>query len=192
MKIEPKVKKDTLIKKEAQYFIPRNQVPNGYVVLTIKEHTLIPSAGIDESNGNGYYVLWPKDVNKLLKEIHAYITKKHHVKKLAVISTDSHTIPLRYGVLGISTGFYGLEPLYDYRGKRDIFGRKLKFTKSNIVDTLSAMGVLLMGEGNEKVPIVIVRGADFVRFTRKNTYRRLVVSKEKDLYSPLLKVFQKK
>ncbi len=46
------------------------------------------------------------------------------------VHPDSHIIPLRHGTLGISIGFYGMEPLYDYRGKPDIFGRLLVFSGS--------------------------------------------------------------
>ncbi len=111
---------------------------------------------------------------------------------MAVIITDSHTAPLRFGVTGISTGFYGLEPAYDYRGTKDIFGRKLKFTKTNIVDALAAMAVLLMGEGHEKIPMIILRDAKFIKFTNRKTYGKLVMAPEKDIYSPLYKAFRRK
>ena len=166
-------------------------VPKGYMILTLKDNTLIPASGIDESNANGYYILWPREVNKQAKEICEYLRKKFSVKKLAVVVTDSHTIPLRRGVMGISIGFYGLNPLKDYRGKPDIFGRELKFTTSNIVDTLAAMSVLLMGEANEQTPMLIVRGADFVEFTDKEN-PDFLISIEEDLYAPLLKVFEEK
>jgi len=183
--------KHQLIKTEADYSLPLNKVNGSDIVLTIKDHTLIPSAGIDESNANGYLILWPKNINRLCKEIAQYLKKKHHIKKLAVVATDSHTTPLRWGVTGISIGFFGLEPTFDYRGKKDIYGRKLKYTKANIVDALSAMAVLLMGEGNEKIPMVILRGAKIVKFTTKDTYRKFVIDPKKDLYYPLLKVFKK-
>ena len=32
-----------------------------HMTLTIKQGMLIPTAGIDESNGDGYYILWPRD-----------------------------------------------------------------------------------------------------------------------------------
>lgn len=190
VKIKPAVKKDELIKKEADAYISRRRVPLRAVILTLKQHTLIPSAGIDESNGNGYYILWPRKVNSLLKEIHRYLRRKHHLKRLALIATDSHTIPLRYGVIGISIGFYGLEPLFDYRGKEDIFGKKLIMTRSNIVDALAAMSVLLMGEAKERRPIFIIRGAKFITFTKKDTWRDLIIPQQIDLYAPLLKAFR--
>lgn len=192
VKIGPGVKKDDLIKREAEGFISRRRVPGAAAVLTLKQHTLIPSAGIDESNGNGYYILWPRRVNALLKEIHRYLIRKHKIKRLALIATDSHTIPLRYGVMGISIGFYGLRPLRDHRGRKDIFKRRLTMTQSNVVDTLAAMSVLLMSEGNERRPVLIIRGANFIRFTRQNTWQKLIVPKEIDLYAPLLASFSKK
>lgn len=191
VKIGPKINKDKLIIHEADRYIPRSKSPGNFL-LTIKDYTLIPSAGIDESNANGHYILWPKNTVKLLKEICQYLKKRHKIKKLAIIATDSHTTPLRWGVTGISTGFFGMKPLYDYRGKKDIFGRKLKFTKTNIVDALSATAVLLMGEGSEQTPIIIARGLDFIKFTNKDRYKDIVVDPEEDIYSPLLKVFRRK
>lgn len=190
IKISPKIDKDKLIKQEAEKFIPRQKNPGNFL-LTIKNYTLIPSAGIDESNANGHYVLWPKNPSVAAKEICNYLKQKNKLKKLAIIITDSHTAPLRYGVTGISIGFYGMEPLADYKGKKDIFGRKLKFTQANIVDALSAMAVLLMGEGDERTPMIILRGAKFIEFTEKETHRKLVIQIKKDIYSPLFSLFKK-
>lgn len=185
-----KAQRDRLAKQEAEWYIDRKHVPHGFM-LTIKDYTLIASAGIDKSNGNGFFVLWPENTNKLLKEIVAYLKKKHKVRDLAAIATDSHITPLRAGVTGISTGFFGMEPVQDLRGTADIFGRKLKVTRVNIVDGLAAGAVLAMGEGRERTPIVIARGAKMVKFTTKNTYRKLAVSPSIDIYRPLLKPFKK-
>jgi len=179
-----------LIRQEADYTLPHRTVNGSDIILTIKDFTLIPSAGIDESNANGYIILWPKSPNKIARDICLYLKKKYKVKNLAVIITDSHTTPLRWGVSGISIGFFGLEPLYDYRGKKDIFGRELKFTQTNIVDNLSGMAGLLMGEGNERKPIIILRSAKFINFTNKPTHKKLAIEPKKDLYYPLLKIFK--
>nr|AIA18129.1 F420-0:Gamma-glutamyl ligase [uncultured bacterium] len=181
--------KKALIKKEADARI--KSAKDAPFELTIKDYTLIPSAGIDESNGNGYYILWPRNTVALVKEIRARLMKKFKLTRLAVVATDSHTIPLRYGVLGISTGFYGMEPLHDYRGKKDIFGRPLQYTRTNIVDALAVMAVMLMGEGKEKTPIVIGRNIPGVKFTNKPTYKKLVIPTKKDLYYAILKNFKK-
>ena len=185
-----------MIKKEAKPYkplrVPCKGTPQGYMYLTIRNHALVPTSGIDESNANGYYILWPKCVNRLAQELCEYLKKKNNIKKLAVIATDSHTIPLRRGVIGFAIGFYGLYPLKDYRGKKDIFGRELKITQTNIVDALCAGGVLSMGEGREKTPVAIARGVECAKFTAKNTYSQLVIPRGKDLYAPLLRAFDQK
>jgi len=184
--------KDSLIEKEADMFIPRRECPGGYAVLTIKKHTLAVSAGIDESNANGYYILWPKAPEKEAKRICQYLKNKFSLKKLAVVITDSHSMPLRYGTMGVSIGFYGFKPLKDYRGKKDIFNRVLKIKQTNVADTLAVIGVSAMGESSEITPMAIVRGAEFVDFTNKETYRDLFVPLKKDVYYPLLKNFRKR
>ena len=184
--------KDDLIKKEEEIFIPREECPGEHVILTLKENTLIPSAGIDESNANGHYILWPKNSEEEAKKICEYLKEKFSLKKLAVIITDSHTTPLRYGVMGISIGAYGLDPLKDYREEKDIFGREIKMTQINIVDALAVMGVLLMGEGAEQKPLAIIREADFVEFTNEEKYKDLLIPVKEDIYYPLLKNFHKR
>ncbi len=181
--------KDNLIKEEADAYIDRNNVPGKHAVLTIKNNTLIPSAGIDESNANQYYILWPNNPQKEAKKIYQHLKKRFSIKNIGVIITDSRTIPLRYGTIGISIGFYGIKPLKNYIGEKDIFGRKLKMTKSNIVDALAAAGVLVMGEGEEQTPMALIRNANFVKFTNRDNYRELLVPLKKDIYYSLLKNF---
>jgi F420-0:gamma-glutamyl ligase len=183
--------KDELIKKEADVYIPRKECPGEKVILTVKNNTLISNAGIDESNANGHYILWPENPEKEAKKICEYLKNKFSLKELAVIITDSHTMPMRYGVMGISIGFYGLNPLKGYKDGKDIFGRKLKVPQSNIVDVLAVMGVVSMGECDEQTPMAIIRGADFVEFTDEEKYEELLIPIEKDIYYPLLKNFYK-
>ncbi len=56
-----KITKDEIAIREADKYISREDSPNGFILHTIKNNMLVASAGIDESNGNGYYILWPKD-----------------------------------------------------------------------------------------------------------------------------------
>ena len=194
VKIQPRwdsSQKEELIKREADRYAHTHLRSWKDLYLTIKEHTLIANAGIDESNANGYYVLWPRRPAVSAREIRTYLIKKYKLKELAVVVTDSHIVPMRHGTLGISIGFYGMEPLYDYRGKPDIFGRILRHTTKNVVDALTTMAVLIMGEGNERTPLVILRGAQkLVTFTHKNTYRGSFVNPKNDLYAPLWRTFK--
>jgi len=189
VKIGKNIDKRKLVLREADRYV-ENRAQYWDFILTIKDSTLIPSSGIDESNGNGYYILWPKRTNAFLKEIRAYLKKKYKLKNLAVVATDSHAVPLRWGISGISTGFYGLEPLRDKRGARDIFGRKLKYTRINIPDALAAMAVFIMGEAGERTPIIILRGMKGIQFTDKSTWHKVAIPPRKDLYAPILKEFR--
>ncbi len=183
--------KNELIKQEATHYLPYTH-PQGFNVnLTITDNILIAAAGIDASNANNHYILWPKNVDALCRQIRDYLCKKHNIKNLGVISTDSHTTPLRYGVIGITTGLAGVEPLSDVRGKSDLFGRPLEITQINQVDALSSMAVLLMGETNECTPMVLLRGYDKIKFDEKASMENFKIAPEIDLYTPLLSVMTK-
>jgi len=181
--------KDQLIAKEADFYLDRKQIPNEYVMLTIKNNVLLPTAGIDESNANDYYILLPKDPYKTAKEIHDFIQKEYGLKELGVIITDSRCTPLRRGTTGVALSYYGFHPLRDYRKKPDLFGRDYKVSLLNIADSLAATGVLTMGEGSEQTPIAIVEDMDNIEFgnfelSEDSSFN---MDPENDIYAPLLK-----
>ena len=185
------VNKETLIKQESTRFCQSKNRAGFVCCLTVTDNILIPNAGIDESNANGHYILWPKETDKLCREIRTRLCKKNNIKNLGVISTDSHTTPLRWGVTGITTGFAGIKPLKDIRGNQDIFGREIQSVRVNMIDPLSAMAVLLMGEAAEQTPIVILRGYKNIEFCNKAGMEDFTILPEDDIYGPLLEVMKK-
>jgi dihydrofolate synthase / folylpolyglutamate synthase len=178
--------KDELIKKEAELYIDRDKNLPGSVMLTIKDNLLIPTSGIDESNANGYYILWPEKPFEAAKEIYDFIKKEYKLKKFGIIITDSHTTPLRTGIMGIGLSYYGFNPLRDYRGKKDIFGREMKISQTNIVDSLAASAVYVMGEGAEQTPMAIIEEPGDIEFSEKN-FDSLKINLDEDIYSPVIK-----
>lgn len=185
-----KVDKKKLIEQEADCYLPPGK--NKYnITLTIKRNLLIPTAGIDESNGDGYYVLWPKNPQKTANEIREYLKNNYSLRHIGVIITDSKTTPLRRGTTGIAIAHSGFSALNNYIGKPDIFGRLLYVTKANIVDALATTAVLIMGEGNEQTPLAIIEDVPFVKFQDRNPakseLRELQVPIKDDLYASLLK-----
>ena len=184
------VDKDELIKREAEFFLPR-KLSRYKIIFAIKNGILAPSAGIDESNADGYYVLWPRDPQKTANEIRKYLKKKFRLKKVGVIITDSKTTPLRWGTSGVAIAHSGFAALKDYIGTSDVFGRKLKMTKANIMDALAASAVLVMGEGSEQTPLAIMEDMPFVKFQKRDPsaseIRELRISINDDLYAPMLK-----
>jgi dihydrofolate synthase / folylpolyglutamate synthase len=184
-----KVDKEKLIKSESELYLPPN---NKYKIsLSIRDNIFIPSAGIDESNGNGYYILWPKNSQKSAGKIRKYLIKKFNLKHLGVIITDSKTTPLRWGVTGVAVSHSGFSALNDYIGTPDIFGYPLRVTKANVGDALAAASVLVMGEGKEQTPICVIEDLPFVQFQSRNPSKKelkmLAISIEDDLYSTMIK-----
>lgn len=186
------VDKNKLINQEATFHLPY-QHPDGFNInLTITDNILIPAAGIDESNADGHYILWPNNVDALCKEIRAYLCNKNNLKELGVVSTDSHTTPLRWGTTGITTGLSGVEPLEDIRGIKDLFDKEITITQINKIDPITSMAVALMGETNESTPIIILRGYNNIVFNQNASMDGFKISPTKDLYAPLFSVMKKK
>lgn len=180
--------KDALIRGEAEKFLERDMTAQYPIMLTIKHHTLIATAGIDESNANGHYVLWPEHIQETARELWEYVRKIRKVKNLGIIITDSHSLPLRWGVLGVAIGYHGFKPTTDLRGRPDIFGRELTMTRQNIPDALAAFGVYLMGEADECTPLLLIR--DFkVEFSETTEGDVFWVEPKDDMYKEMLAVF---
>jgi coenzyme F420-0:L-glutamate ligase/homotetrameric cytidine deaminase len=127
------------------------------VVLTLREGFLYPNAGIDSSNAPpGHVVLFPADAQKSALEIRERMAKG---RRIAVIIGDSRNHPLRLGCVGVALACVGLEPVEDARGQKDLFGRELKITRKAVADNLVSAAQIVMGEGDEGIPAVIIRDA---------------------------------
>ena len=181
--------KQTLIEQEADQYLPRSSSKYD-VQFAIKNNILTANAGIDESNADNQYILWPKDPQKTANEIREHLVQKFGIKHIGVIITDSKATPLRWGVTGMSLAHSGFNGLKDYIGSKDLFGREFKFEKLNIADSLAASAVLVMGEGSEQTPLAVIEDIPQVEFQERNPteeeLRELKISLEDDLYAPLL------
>lgn len=179
--------KDALIIKEANAVL-KSKCQSG--ILVGIEHAMVnPFAGIDESNANGHYILLPKEPNKFAQKVRKYIIDRFNISKFGVIVVDSSFLPMRSGSVGISIGFAGLEPLRRYVGMQDIFGKELKMSSANIVDSLSALAVMYMGEGSEQTPFVLMQGVEGVEFTDKDKSTELTDLEFGDSFCAFLELF---
>lgn len=190
VKNESEEQRDSLAKKEAEFYLPRQYNQYGFMI-TISHGIMVASAGIDASNGNGYYVLWPKNPQKSANEIRKYLVKKYKLKNIGVIITDSKLTPLRWGVTGVAIAHSGFKALKNYIGTPDIFGRIMRAEKSNVADSLATAAVIEMGEGNEQKPLAIIEDVKFVDFQPRNPTKKelddLKISIGDDVFSSLLK-----
>lgn len=189
IKIESKEQKDELAKQESEFYLPREFNQYGFMI-TINNAVMVASAGIDESNANGYYSLLPKDPQKSANTIREYLSKKHHCKHVGVILTDSKLTPLRTGVTGYSLSHSGFEALINYIDKPDIFGRLMHAEKENVADSLATAATAVTGEGNEQQPIALITDVPFVKFQARNPtneeVHNLKIKMEDDVYASIL------
>lgn len=176
------IDKKTLIRREADHYL--GEIGHG-VSLTIKHGLLLPAAGIDESNSeNGDYILYPQDPYASAEKLRQDLCAKLGLKNLGVIVTDSHTSPLRHGVVGAALSFAGFDPVRNMIGEKDIFGRELKMTKINLADSLATAAVLMMGEAAERCPLAVLHNAP-VSFNTRPQRADLEIPPAEDMYLPL-------
>ena len=175
-KMDEKIAQVTL--QESDYVL--SGVPG--FLLTINDGMIAPNAGIDKSNcPRGKIVLYPKDSFKTANELRKRYLKEYGVK-IGIVISDSRLMPTRIGCTGIAVGVSGFYPVEDERGKRDLYGRKLKVTFKATADSLATIAVFMMGESNESIPVVVIRGANVRRTQRKLSMKDMTVNPKIDIY----------
>ncbi|MFX0121993.1 MAG: coenzyme F420-0:L-glutamate ligase [Candidatus Hodarchaeota archaeon] len=160
-------------------------------LLTIKDNIMIANAGADLSNNpKDHVTLWPKNPSRSANKIRKDLEKRTG-KRLIVLIIDSRTTPLRLGTSGIAIGIAGINPIKDYRTKRDLFGKKLIVTTLAVADALASVAHLVMGEGNEAIPLVIIRNSEIsVDLDLNPDIAKM--PKERCLYMKVLQEYMKK
>lgn len=142
-----------------------NQVLRCVKGIIITEHRLgfvCANAGVDHSNVDPeqtgtWYLLLPENPDESARKIRAYFKSEMDVD-IGVMVIDSHGRAWREGVVGIMIGTSGVPALLDMRGKKDLFGFELRVTQIAAADELAAAASLVMGQADEHIPVVHVRG----------------------------------
>lgn len=173
--------REALIKAESEW-VKKTK----YGSLTLKDNILMWNAGIDASNADGKLVLLPMDSYAIAQTLQKKLKKHYKLKKLGIIVSDSRIMPLRAGVVGVALGYAGFNGLRDYRGKKDIFGKPLQYTQTDVADSLATSATLCMGEGSEKQPLCVIEDAPVV-FSNRVDRREIIVRPKDDMYRPLFK-----
>ena len=133
-------------------------VINPFLLVKTKCGNICINSGIDYSNvGNDEYIYLPKNPDNEAKKIGHYIYKLLN-KKVSVIITDTNGRPFRNGQTGVSIGVYGINPIYSWINKKDLFGYTLRVSEQAIVDEIACAANILMGEGDRGYPIIKLRG----------------------------------
>jgi len=153
----------------------------------IVEHRLgfvMANAGVDRSNvdpaaGVEPVLLLPRDPDASAAALREKLAA-HFGEAPAVIISDSFGRAWRRGTVGIALGAAGLPSLMDLRGQPDLYGRALRVTETGFADEIAAAASLLMGQGNEGMPAVLVRGLSW--FAPALPAAQLIRAADQDLF----------
>jgi len=165
-----------IVKASRQIFIVENK--SGLISI---------NAGIDKSNVKGAdaYALLPLDPDKSARRIRSEIVKLTG-KRVGVVICDTYSRPFRRAQVEFAIGVAGVDPFKDYRGQEDLFGYVLKVKRVAIADEIASAAELAMGQGNEAVPVVIIKNLGRVEWTEETSANDLLISKGEDLFSETL------
>jgi coenzyme F420-0:L-glutamate ligase/coenzyme F420-1:gamma-L-glutamate ligase len=153
----------------------------------IVEHRLgfiLANAGVDRSNIDPHaagepVLLLPQDPDASAADLRARFARAFN-RAPAVIITDSWGRAWRRGSIGVALGAAGMPALMDLRGQSDLFGHTLRVTQTGFADEVACAASLIMGQGNEGRPAVLVRGVAWHgEFSAAAT---LIRSPEEDLF----------
>ena len=155
------------------------RMENGVIIVETKHGFVCANAGIDESNvQDGYATLLPDNPDQSAKLLKSRIEQKTG-KNIAVVISDTFGRPFRLGQTNVAIGIAGLEPILDYNGKPDTFGKIMQVTAIAAVDEICSATELVMGKV-EKCPVAIVRNYDFNLSDAK--IQKLLRSEHDDLF----------
>jgi coenzyme F420-0:L-glutamate ligase/coenzyme F420-1:gamma-L-glutamate ligase len=143
---------------------------------------ILANAGIDRSNiedSETNALLLPEDSNVSAEQLRITLNA-HFALNLGVVITDSVGRPFRLGTVGMAIGSAGVEALQNLRGNHDMFGKELMVAEHAIADAIAATAELLMGEGDEAIPVVLLRGLN--QGTSKQTAATILRPAAEDLF----------
>ncbi len=132
----------------------------GVIIVEHRLGLILANAGIDRSNvgaGHDVVLLLPADPDRSARQLRQRL-EAHFNARIGVLIIDSIGRPWRMGTTGVAIGCAGVPALEDLRGEPDLFGRQLEVSEVATADSLAAAAALLMGEGAEGCPVVLLRG----------------------------------
>lgn len=159
-------------------------IGHNFIISETKHGFVCANAGIDESNvEDGLATPMPINPDKSAQTIYKSLKNKTE-KEIGVIITDTQGRAFRNGAVGVAIGCSGIRPLWERIGEKDLYGRSLQTTEIAIADELAASASLLMGQADEGIPIVIIRG--FSNFDKlkdsQSNIKPLIRAKELDIF----------
>ncbi len=134
---------------------------HGVLITQTKHGFVCANSGVDVSNVDGgtSAVLLPEDPDRSAAKLRSEIIEKTGVA-VSVIISDSFGRPWREGLTEVALGIAGMQPLLDYRGRRDPHGYSLHATIDAVADELACAAGLVCGK-LAGTPACIIRGFSY-------------------------------
>ena len=156
------------------------------IIVQDKRDIVNINAGLDKSNikGANRYALLPINPDESARRLQSRIIDLTR-KRVGVIISDTYSRPFRRGQVNFAIGIAGIEPFIDYRGTEDLFGYIMQVKFSAVADELASAAELVMGQGREGMPAVIIRGLS-LDFSEKSSFNDLIINDEEDLFKDVL------
>ncbi len=154
-----------------------------HVLITeTKQGFVCANAGVDKSNveGKENVALLPENSDEEAEKIRKRLKDLTGVN-IAVIISDSFGRPFRIGAVGVALGVAGINPIFDKRGFKDLFGYVLQSKIVGQADSLASAAQLVMGEANEGIPVVLIRGYNYETIDDA-TIKSILMDKRSDLF----------
>lgn len=158
----------------------------GTIIVEHKRGFVCANAGIDHSNVKGewgsdeeWVLMLPADPDQSARNIRNKLLALTGCE-IGVMIIDSHGRAWRMGTVGTSIGLAGVPGLVDLRGKPDMFGFQLRITQVAAGDELAGAASLVMGQADERIPVVHVQGFPYA--LREATLSELIRPKELDMF----------
>ncbi|MCK5318955.1 MAG: coenzyme F420-0:L-glutamate ligase, partial [Anaerolineales bacterium] len=157
---------------------------DGLIIVEHKLGFVCANAGIDRSNveneeGGEWVLLLPEDPEMSARELRNGLCSASGAD-MGVLIIDSHGRPWRMGTVGVCIGVAGFPAVVDLRGQKDLFGYTLRSTVIGLADEIAAGASALMGQADEKLPVIHVRGLPYP--LREGSLSEILREKELDLF----------
>jgi coenzyme F420-0:L-glutamate ligase/coenzyme F420-1:gamma-L-glutamate ligase len=160
----------------------------GVLVIAHRCGVVLANAGIDRSNVDQTDSDDPAGTNVLLLPENPDAScarlqqgfKDQAGVTVGIVINDSLGRAWRNGTVGAAIGAAGIEALLDLNGEPDLFDRPLQSTQVGLADELAATASLVMGQGREGRPVVLIRGLE--RGHGRGSAADLVRPRDQDLF----------
>ncbi len=170
-----------MILRESQEIV---KVERSIIIARHRHGFVCANAGVDQSNvGRGEeeekIVLLPTNPDKSALELQQGIEDLTGICP-AVIVADTQGRAFRNGAIGIAIGSAGIATAKSWIGLEDMDGRRMISAVEAVGDEIAGAATLLMGQGAEGQPVVIVRGVEFEQ--SESGAAALIREPEEDLF----------